>query len=159
MAKYKDHNNDKYIIAGVAVVLIIIGLIAVWVSTINPQSQTTATSTNTTLASSTILLATTTDNVPAPAVPGDLKTVTLAKCLAQKKITMYGAAWCTHCQDQKKAFGSAWQYVPYVECPDNVQLCISKQIQGYPTWMKSAGAQLEGFIELKKLADWAGCEF
>jgi hypothetical protein len=88
-----------------------------------------------------------------------LKTVTLAKCLAQKKITMYGAAWCAHCKDQKEAFGSAWQYVPYVECPDNVQLCISKQIKGYPTWLKTDGTQLEGFVELKKLAEWAGCQY
>ena len=39
-----------------------------------------------------------------------------AQCLAQKQVTMYGAYWCPHCENQKKLFGSAWEYVPYEEC-------------------------------------------
>lgn len=153
-ARHTNHNQDKYIIAGVAAVLILVGLIAVWLMSYNSQTTTTKTDL---FSSSTISTGTSTPVVPAP-VPGDSKTVALAKCLAQKKITMYGAAWCSHCQDQKDAFGSAWQYVPYVECPDNVQLCISKKIEGYPTWLKADGTKREGFIELNKLAEWAECQ-
>jgi len=161
MSKYKiksEHSGDKYIVTGVAVVLIIVGLIAVWISTANPSSPTeTATSTGS-LSTTTISTATTTTTGPVPA-PGDSRAVGLAKFLAQNKITMYGAAWCAHCQDQKKAFGSAWQYVPYVECPDNVQLCISKLVESYPTWLKSDGTKLEGFVDLNKLALWAGYKY
>jgi len=156
-----EHSSDKYIVGGVAMVLIIVGLIAVWISTANPRNVSTvnATSTTSELASSTISMATTTVDNGSISVPGDLKTITLAKCLAQKKITMYGAYWCTHCKDQKDTFGSSFQYVPYIECPKNVQLCISKLVESYPTWLKSDGTKLEGFVKLDKLAEWAGCAF
>jgi hypothetical protein len=58
-----------------------------------------------------------------------------AKCLTAKGLTMYGAVWCPHCQDQKALFGDSFKYIKYVECPDNTQLCIDKNIQGYPTWI------------------------
>jgi hypothetical protein len=58
-----------------------------------------------------------------------------AKCLTEKGWTMYGAEWCAHCKDQKELFGASFQYIKYVECPDNVQLCIDKGINGYPTWI------------------------
>jgi hypothetical protein len=67
-----------------------------------------------------------------------------AQCLAEKKITMYGAAWCAHCQDEKKAFGSSFKYVPYVECPDNPKVCTDKGVNGYPTWIFPDGRQLVG---------------
>ncbi len=34
-----------------------------------------------------------------------------AKCLSEKGVTMYGAAWCSHCQNTKKTFGQSFQYV------------------------------------------------
>ena len=58
-----------------------------------------------------------------------------AKCLTDKGWTMYGAVWCPHCQDQKKAFGDSFKYIKYVECPDNIQLCTDKGVNGYPTWI------------------------
>lgn len=58
-----------------------------------------------------------------------------AQCLASKNITMYGAAWCSHCQDQKKLFGESFKYVPYVECPDNIDKCLALGVTGYPTWI------------------------
>jgi len=58
-----------------------------------------------------------------------------AKCLASKNITMYGAAWCSHCQNEKKAFGDSFKYVPYIGCPDEPQKCLSEGVTGYPTWV------------------------
>jgi len=58
-----------------------------------------------------------------------------AKCLTEKGWAMYGAAWCSHCQAQKALFGTSFQYIKYVECPDNVQLCTDKGVNGYPTWI------------------------
>lgn len=53
---------------------------------------------------------------------------------------MYGAFWCSHCYDQKQAFGrEAYAKIDYVECaPDGVnsqtKLCKSRKVPGYPTW-------------------------
>ncbi len=80
-----------------------------------------------------------------------------AKCLAQKEITMYGADWCPHCQEEKKRFGTSFHYVPYVECPDNPSACIAKDIKGYPTWIFPDGKKLEGEQGLKKLSEESMC--
>ncbi|MEI6296996.1 MAG: hypothetical protein WCO84_05110 [bacterium] len=57
-----------------------------------------------------------------------------AGCLASKNVVMYGAVWCSHCQNQKKLFGDSFRLVKYVECPDNIKLCTDKGVTGYPTW-------------------------
>ena len=51
----------------------------------------------------------------------------------------YGAFWCTHCQAQKKAFGSSAKLLPYIECSTadgsaQLQICKDEKITGYPTW-------------------------
>lgn len=80
-----------------------------------------------------------------------------AQCLADKDVTMYGAAWCAHCQSQKKLFGNSFRLIPYVECPENTQLCIDKEINGYPTWILPDGKKLEGEQTLEKLAQESKC--
>lgn len=91
----------------------------------------------------------------APAVSSQFDD--FAKCLAEKKITMYGAAWCSHCQNEKKGFGGSFKFVPYVECPDNPQLCLGKGINGYPTWIFPGGRRLVGEQGLEKLSQESGC--
>ncbi|MDQ5911816.1 MAG: VKORC1/thioredoxin domain protein, partial [Patescibacteria group bacterium] len=49
-------------------------------------------------------------------------------------------------------------YVSYVECPDNVQVCISKGVNGYPTWINASGTLYEGEQGLEGLAKISGCE-
>lgn len=80
-----------------------------------------------------------------------------AKCLAEKKITMYGADWCSHCQNEKRAFGSSFQFVPYVECPQNPQACLEKGVTGYPTWIFSDGKKFVGEQGIEKLSQESGC--
>ncbi|MDP2932915.1 MAG: hypothetical protein Q8N81_02180 [bacterium] len=80
-----------------------------------------------------------------------------AQCLSDKKVTMYGAAWCSHCQNQKKLFGPSFKYVPYVECPDNIQVCKDKGVEGYPTWIFGDGKKVEGEQRLEQLAQDSGC--
>lgn len=80
-----------------------------------------------------------------------------AQCLASEKMTMYGASWCAHCKKEKSAFGSSFAYVPYVECPDNIQTCLDKGIAGYPTWITAEGVVYEGEQGLEKLAEITGC--
>ncbi|MEK7478130.1 MAG: thioredoxin domain-containing protein [Patescibacteria group bacterium] len=160
MSNYNDHSKDKYIVGGVALILIVIAIIAFMVT--DNVSQPNATPTPSGIS---VDLGTTTvpsDTISASSTPNEtakVAVVALAKCLAAKKVTMYGAYWCSHCQNQKKAFGEAWPYVPYVECTQNTQLCLAKGIEGYPTWIFSTGQKLEGEQTLAKLAQASGCSY
>ena len=89
----------------------------------------------------------------------DPKIDAFAKCLGQDKgVTMYGASWCPHCQNEKRRFGSSFQYINYVECPNNTQLCTERGITGYPTWIFADGKRLEGEQGLQNLAKESGCK-
>lgn len=90
-----------------------------------------------------------------PKETGDLDS--FAKCLAEKGVTMYGAAWCPHCQAQKKLFGKSFDYVPYIECPNTPKLCLDKGVNGYPTWISPDGTKLEGEQTLQKLSEVSSC--
>lgn len=80
-----------------------------------------------------------------------------AQCLKEKKATMYGAAWCSHCQAQKALFGDAFKEVPYVECPENIQQCVAQGVEGYPTWIFADGERAVGEQSLEVLAQKTGC--
>ena len=96
-----------------------------------------------------------------PPEPG--KYDAFATCLKDKGAVFYGAFWCTHCQAQKKLFGSSQKLLPYVECstPDasgQTQACIDKKITGYPTWEFADGSRLTEEIQLAQLAEKTFCE-
>lgn len=80
-----------------------------------------------------------------------------AECLAEKGATMYGADWCPHCQNEKKAFGDSFRIVPYILCPAEPQKCLAVGINGYPTWLFPDGKKLEGEQGLLKLSQESGC--
>jgi len=80
-----------------------------------------------------------------------------AQCLADRGAVMYGAEWCPHCQDEKRAFGDSWHIVPYVECPDDPALCLDKEITGYPTWLIGTSTRLIGTQGVEKLSEITGC--
>ena len=87
--------------------------------------------------------------------------VAFAQCLASKKVTMYGAYWCSHCQNQKALFGDAFKYVPYVECTENEKLCSAKGVEGFPTWIVTDAAgkdtKLVGEQSFEDLSRASGC--
>ena len=96
----------------------------------------------------------------ASARPNNLDS--FAQCLKENGTKMYGAFWCPHCQRTKAMFGSAAQYLPYVECstPDGqgqTQICIDKKISSYPTWVFPDGSMLTGEHTLQELADASKC--
>lgn len=80
-----------------------------------------------------------------------------AQCLAEKGVTMYGADSCSHCQKEKKEFGSAFKHIQYVECRRDPKQCLAMNIQGYPTWIFSDGRRFAGEQGIKKLAQESGC--
>lgn len=103
--------------------------------------------------------------LPAMAASGQQQPPTLdsfAKCLTQQRVVMYGSSICPHCADQKKLFGSSFQYVTYVECyvPGSHQMspaCAKADIQVVPTWSFPMGTQLRGAQSLKMLSAATGC--
>jgi len=99
-----------------------------------------------------------TKKTSAPGISG--KYDDFAKCVTEKGMTMYGAVWCPHCINEKKAFGDSFKFIKYVECPDNIQLCTDLGINGYPTWIDGAGKQYTGKDTeiLTDLAKITGCE-
>jgi hypothetical protein len=79
-----------------------------------------------------------------------------AKCLTSKGVAMYGLKTCPHCLDQKKMFGSSFQYVTYVECSEQASLCRENGIEYVPAW-EIAGNITTGARPLSELASQSGC--
>jgi len=83
-----------------------------------------------------------------------------AKCITEKGAKFYGASWCTHCAEQKKMFGTSFQYIDYVECAEGdgqTAACSAAGIKAYPTWIMPDGQKVEGVIDPVKLAKAVGC--
>ncbi len=85
-----------------------------------------------------------------------------AKCIANSGAKFYGAFWCENCQAQKKEFGSAEKYLPYIECSNpNAQgqtaVCREKNISRYPTWEFKDGSVLIGVQPLANLSEKTSC--
>ena len=82
----------------------------------------------------------------------------LAEHLKASGASMYGAYWCSHCYEQKVAFGArGTKLLNYVECAaDGYQsqrkLCGDKEIKGYPTW-EIGGKFYPGEQSLRELAE------
>lgn len=74
--------------------------------------------------------------------------VDLARRLKAAGAKMYGAFWCSHCQEQKAEFGAAAQKdLPYVECypqgyhkvhPSTVPIRVLQQQQETPLLQQAA---------------------
>ncbi|EFN57922.1 hypothetical protein CHLNCDRAFT_50574 [Chlorella variabilis] len=70
--------------------------------------------------------------------------VSLAERLAAAGARMYGAFWCSHCYDQKQAFGAeAMAAFPYDTKMAAVCEAAPGGLQGFPTWV-IGGEQLVG---------------
>jgi uncharacterized membrane protein len=84
--------------------------------------------------------------------------VQLARHLTEIDAQMFGAYWCSHCQDQKAEFGKeAFGLIDYVECDPKgekarPELCKAENIKGFPTW-KINGKFYEGGRSLEELAN------
>jgi hypothetical protein len=85
----------------------------------------------------------------------------LAKCLTEKGFKFYGSSSCGWCKKEKDLFGSAVQYLPYVECSDSngqlTQVCKDAKINSFPTWTLPDGTQSSGYKTLEELSQLSGC--
>jgi hypothetical protein len=90
-----------------------------------------------------------------------------AKCLASKQAKMYGLFWCPHCADQKREFGTSFEYVPYVECAvkesdgklskELAPQCKAAGVKLFPSWQFGAEPPKEGVLSLEELSQKSGC--
>ncbi|KAG9137975.1 hypothetical protein Leryth_019366 [Lithospermum erythrorhizon] len=90
--------------------------------------------------------------------------ISLAKHLHSAGAKLYGAFWCTHCQEQKEIFGrEAAKILDYVECfPDGykkgttmIKECLDVNLEGFPTWVIN-GEVHSGELEFSELAELTG---
>lgn len=80
-----------------------------------------------------------------------------AKCLTENNATMYGTEWCSHCKAQKALFGSSFEYVNYIDCDREKNLCIQNGVTGYPTWIIK-NQSYTGAQSLETLSKLTKCE-
>jgi len=93
---------------------------------------------------------------------------TLALCLKEKGVVMYGSITCSGCRSQRKAFGDAFRHITEIECNPHIEntqaeRCLEKKIRKTPTWVMEPNGQeikrLVGYQLLEELALFADCEF
>jgi uncharacterized membrane protein len=96
---------------------------------------------------------------PVVTTQGPPRAAALAARLRDAGAQMYGAFWCSHCYDQKQAFGrDAMEAFPYVECfpggwkagVEMAPACKAAGLVGFPTWVVG-GEKLEGEQTLETL--------
>ena len=89
------------------------------------------------------------------------KSIELAKCLNDKDVVKYSAYWCPNCLNQSELFGKqAYKELNVVECArdgknSQTQLCIDKEIKGFPTW-EINGKLFLGVLSLNELSKLTG---
>lgn len=87
----------------------------------------------------------------------DAQKASLAACLTEKGIIMYGTEWCPHCKNQKAAFGTAFAGVTYIDCDKQKIQCTTAGITWFPTWIAPSGQVLMGEQSLDQLAAVGWC--
>ncbi len=87
----------------------------------------------------------------------------VAQCLTEKGAIFYGAYWCSHCQEQKKAFGDSIKYIKYVECDPkgenaDPEACRKAGVERFPTWFFPGQGLVVGGETPEELAKKVNCE-
>lgn len=79
-----------------------------------------------------------------------------AKCLTEKGAVIYGNDFCSYTAKQLNFFGKSKEYLDYVKCIDNQELCDSKGVRTTPTW-EIDGKMHEQVQTFETLAALTGC--
>ena len=89
------------------------------------------------------------------------ESISLAKYLKDYGVVKYSAYWCPNCLNQGELFGKqAYKELNVVECArdgknSQTQLCIDKNIQGFPSW-EINGKIILGVQTLNELSKLTG---
>ncbi|MFP4589568.1 MAG: lamin tail domain-containing protein [Candidatus Acetothermia bacterium] len=84
----------------------------------------------------------------------------LASCLTRKGVILYSLKACSHCQTQKDEFGSAIEFINYVECSKNRKICSNAGISTVPAWYFGRQDRWEiGAKSLNELSSLANCSY
>ena len=89
------------------------------------------------------------------------ETIKFAKYLKNNGVVKYSAYWCPNCLNQSELFGKqAYKELNVVECArdginSQTQLCIDKEIRGFPTW-EINGKLFLGVLSIKELSELTG---
>jgi len=81
-----------------------------------------------------------------------------AKFLTSEGISMAGTEWCPHCKEQKELFGDSFQYIDYHDCDKEMNWCVEKGVQGYPTWVFPNRELYPGTRSIDQLKELSGYE-
>lgn len=100
-------------------------------------------------------------------VTGGQDYTSLAQCLTDKGVKMYGSKTCAFCEREKQEFGDAFDHIAYIECHPQgenpqVERCLEHNISHTPTWViedeeGNEHKRIEGFQGPKRLAEFGGC--
>jgi uncharacterized membrane protein len=91
---------------------------------------------------------------------------TLAQCITEKGVNMYGSFRCGVCAKTRAMFGDSFEYINEIECHPQgenpqTELCIEKELEGTPTWiLEPNGEELKkytGFLSIEELKEFSGC--
>jgi len=83
---------------------------------------------------------------------------TFAKALTEEGVKMYGTEWCSHCKSQKELFGASFQYINYIDCDKESNICDAAEVKGFPTW-EIDGRLYPGEQSFEELSLYSGVEF
>ena len=90
----------------------------------------------------------------------------LAQCITESGVDMYGSFRCGICAKTRSMFGDAFEGINEIEChpqgeDSEWELCQEKKISGTPTWIKEVdGLEIDrhtGFLSINELREFSGC--
>jgi hypothetical protein len=88
--------------------------------------------------------------------PVELTGLSIAQCLTNNGVVMYGSDSCPACRQQKTFFDD-FEEIEYIECDKDRSACQSAGIRSIPTWVRG-DERLVGSHNLEDLAVFGGCE-
>lgn len=77
----------------------------------------------------------------------------LAEQLTAKGWVLYGTNKCGWCIKQKEVFGDAFEYLNYINCNEDGEVCTGVGIKGIPCWVSPNGTHHTGYQTIKRLSE------
>ena len=78
-------------------------------------------------------------------------------CLNEKKVELYVTNGCPHCKKQKELFKGYLDNLKVIDCIENSELCVEKNIFQVPTWIINNQKYVRE-KSLEEISELSGCE-